>query len=97
MCLEEIPDRLTHVDEIVGPIMPKVLDRIQDHIRALAAVAPLRFPDQNIMWDLDGFGITVISLCPVSSPMGNSLIGNNVICCAVDGKHRYRSGGRALS
>ena len=93
MCLEEIPDRLTHVDEIVGPIMPKVLDRIQDHIRTLAAAAPLRFLDQNIMWDLGGFGITVISPSPVGSPMRYSLIGNNVIRCAVDGKDGHRPRG----
>src|SRR5215207_1362846 len=97
MCFEEIPEGLTHVNEIVGPIMPKILDRIQDHIRALAAAAPLSFPDQNIMWDLGRFGITVISPCPVGSPMGNSLIRNNVIRCAVDGKHRHRSRGCALS
>jgi hypothetical protein len=64
MLFEEVPDRLAHVDEVAGPVMTEILDRIENHIGSRLAIAPLLFADQNIVRDIHRFGVTPVSPRP---------------------------------
>ena len=96
MLLEEVPDRLADVDEIAGPVMTEILNRVEDHIGSGFAIVPLLFADQNVVSDINGFWIAPVSLRPGSCPLWDPLIGNDRIRCSVNSEDRDRPWRRTL-